>query len=133
MLTRKNIRDAVKAALAKAPFTGAIFTVRRVDVREGTPEYVKVYLNDAEIVQEDGLGQFTHAELVIEYNKSGTPSDDDLDTVADALNAALFANIESELAGLGLSITGLIPTGWTYADDEEKAFSSIEQTYTVVY
>lgn len=133
MLIRKHIRDAVKASLQKSPFNGSIITSRRADVREGTKEYVKVYLNDGEIVQDDGLSEFTNAELVIEYNKIGAPTDDELDVVGDALNVALFANIHTELLGLGVSITGLTPTGWSYPDDQETAFSTLEQTYAVIY
>lgn len=122
---RKAIRDQFKLALA-AGFSGDIYTKRFVDGRE-LREYVNVYFGEAAI-EYDGLKTITQAELIIGYHTIDYVDDDALDVIADLLYLAVEnADIAADV------ISGVLPSGFEYGEEQENEFTSIFLKFTVIY
>lgn len=122
---RKAIRDAIKAAL-QTVFAGPIYTSRYIDVRDET-KFVNVYFEGGEI-EFDGVRQNTTASVVVEYNTELDASDDDIDSVADALIQAL----ETEPVATDI-VQGFYPVAFEYLPLQESAFNTFVWRFTVIY
>lgn len=128
MTTRKQIRDAAKAAIATV-YAGHIYTGRSIDVRDDR-EFMHVYLTGGDISKEVQV-TFQEATLVVEYNKD--VDDDDLDLVIDAAHGALLANFLSKLALEGdTDGVQILPVNFEYGL-EESQFSSVAYRYQITY
>lgn len=122
---RKIIRAAIKQALQNK-IALPVFLTRNIDARN-EDQFINVFFVDGQI-EFDGVSQFTKADLTIAYRTITDADDDEIDAVSDQIHAALE---ETDIAPGTLA--GLVPTGWEYVDDTERAFSGIYLRYSVTY
>lgn len=123
---RKVLRDGIKAAIDGVHANVEIFTKRQVDAR-GLSEYINVYFDEGDISQLQ-LDQQTSAEILVGYHTANYISDDDLDEKGDALYAAIkAADIAPDV------LRGMLPSGFSYGEESESAFTSLFLRFTVFY
>lgn len=131
MTTRSQIRTAAKAAVSGA-YAGEIITKRSNDARDNT-EYLRIYIDSGE-TETNVQAELTTAQLIIEYNKSDSDSDDDLDTVMIAVHQDFMGNFASQISSAGSTDgVGFQWVGFEYGDEQESAFSSLAYTYQLQY
>lgn len=121
---RKVIRSALKQALQNA-LTLNVFARRFIDAR-GLDQYINVYFDEGDI-EFEGLDKSTTALVIVGYHTRDYVDDDQLDDIADTIYAAI------ENAPNLTGVRGLLPAGFKYGEEQEQEFTSIYQTFTVVY
>lgn len=124
---RKAIRDALETHI-RTIFQGTIGKTRNFDAKNEN-EYINIFMDDGEVVRE-GLDEPTHATVVIEYGVSQEnaqiPTDDDLDTVMDAVKSLISDTDFQDVA------RGVLYEGFDYPDSEDS-FSKIQSVFTFIF
>ena len=121
---RGLIRAAVRAILQPL-FSFTVYAERNIDAREDD-ELINVYLVEGSIEYE-GLRSSTTAILAIAYRTEENATDDEIDVIADQIEAVMKPQVLGDLA------SGLLYDGFEYLDERERGFSGITLRFSVVY
>lgn len=121
---RGLIRDAIRDLLEPL-FSFPVYTGRDVDGRK-VPQFINVYLPTGD-VEYAGLQKSTTAVLAVSYRVEDVVDDDDLDVVADKIEAAMKPQALGDLA------SGMLYDGFEYLDERERGFDGITLRFNVVY
>lgn len=121
---RGLIRDAIRDLLEPL-FSFPVYAGRDVDGCE-VPEFINVYLPAGD-VEHAGLQKSTTAILAVGYRIQNVVTDDELDIVADKIEAAMKPQVLGDLA------SGMLYDGFEYLDERERGFDGITLRFNVVY